>query len=912
MTSLTHPGARWWKIDFHAHSPYSFDFGGLEGQETQTDVTVEQWLLAYMQAGIDGIVVSDHNEHAGIKEARTELKRLQASDHPNYRELTIFPGVEITTHSGYHLLAIFDPQDSEEAVNGVLHQAGYGGARGTSSTTTTKSFHDVCEIIVKAGGLAIPAHAADKWGILTAEQRTLAQIRESGKVIAVELTGTTGIVEAERAGWVPVLGSDAHHLDDATCPPGIIAKYPGSHYTWMKMQKLTLNGVRLALADGRGSTRRSIDEIADPNDVNHHRLERLVLRRGEDSVELPFSPWLNALIGGRGVGKSTLVEMIRLGLDRFDELPNSFLQELLWFSPKKQRPTDERYWSADTEIEVSYTKSNQPYRITWSGKNPHEPRIEVSTDEGWVTGEGSIRDRFPVQIYSQKQIYETAKNPQSLLKIIDAQPSIRHAEWSDEFELLKSEYAEIMQNIATYSVLIESESRLKGELADVNVTFEAIQNRRDSAAARELDALVAADLTHEALEREAVAFESRLRQSLGSIKGLLNAAKASNQGWGPEDRRYGVEELAIRDVESSIHALESSRLEFSKAGPSPRQERIAHLRSNFDEMVVQSGLDATSVNLENQFEHVSAKRSSLEGKLNEINQARVECESLRLKADIVLDKVRAHRKVLTDRRKEFLRGLSLDAKTLKIELFEMADQSNLEKQLREFAQKPDKFEPFFSGPDGAQKVLVSNPKNPLYLKELDQLKLILKQICNAGSNAAALAHHGLVIDGRLATHIMSLDGTSFGIEVDLWFPEDLLRVRYKSADENEYRSLEQGSPGQKTATLLSVILRMSSDPLVLDQPEDDLDNALITDLIVQTLKQIKDRRQVIVVTHNANVVVNADSELVSCLSYGEVPAVAYHGSIQDTEVRDAICRIMEGGEKAFASRYQRLLAYSAN
>ncbi|MBU1065398.1 ABC transporter, partial [bacterium] len=97
------------------------------------------------------------------------------------------------------------------------------------------------------------------------------------------------------------------------------------------------------------------------------------------------------------------------------------------------------------------------------------------------------------------------------------------------------------------------------------------------------------------------------------------------------------------------------------------------------------------------------------------------------------------------------------------------------------------------------------------------------------------------------------------------------------------------------------------EPLVLDQPEDDLDNHLIYDLIVAQLKEIKPNRQIIVVTHNANIVVNGDSENVLALEIksGQTHKVCA-GSLQKSSVRDEICRVMEGGEKAFDLRYKRI------
>jgi DNA repair ATPase RecN len=97
------------------------------------------------------------------------------------------------------------------------------------------------------------------------------------------------------------------------------------------------------------------------------------------------------------------------------------------------------------------------------------------------------------------------------------------------------------------------------------------------------------------------------------------------------------------------------------------------------------------------------------------------------------------------------------------------------------------------------------------------------------------------------------------------------------------------------------------EPLILDQPEDDLDNALIYSLIVQQLRTIKPTRQVIVVTHNPNIVVHGDAEYVLALDFGNGQTwVNTQGGLQEQAVRDKICQVMEGGREAFEKRYRRL------
>jgi predicted ATPase len=94
---------------------------------------------------------------------------------------------------------------------------------------------------------------------------------------------------------------------------------------------------------------------------------------------------------------------------------------------------------------------------------------------------------------------------------------------------------------------------------------------------------------------------------------------------------------------------------------------------------------------------------------------------------------------------------------------------------------------------------------------------------------------------------------------------------------------------------------------VLDQPEDDLDNHLIYSLVVQQIRANKQRRQIIVVTHNPNVVVNGDAEMNHALDLkGGQCRVTQRGSLQNKAMRKEVCDVMEGGRDAFEKRYRRL------
>ena len=87
--SWGYPGARWWRFDFHTHTPASGDYR--EGGVTPAD-----WLIGFMRAGIDCAAVTDHNSGEWVDRLKSELVKLEQQEHPDFRRLHLFPGVEIS------------------------------------------------------------------------------------------------------------------------------------------------------------------------------------------------------------------------------------------------------------------------------------------------------------------------------------------------------------------------------------------------------------------------------------------------------------------------------------------------------------------------------------------------------------------------------------------------------------------------------------------------------------------------------------------------------------------------------------------------------------------------------------------------------------------------------------------------
>ena len=157
---------------------------------------------------------------------------------------------------------------------------------------------------------------------------------------------------------------------------------------------------------------------------------------------------------------------------------------------------------------------------------------------------------------------------------------------------------------------------------------------------------------------------------------------------------------------------------------------------------------------------------------------------------------------------------------------------------------------------------------------------------------------------RMATKITPAGA----LELSLLAPKDVPTFEYRS-DSGTYIAFEDASPGQQATSLIGLLMNLTGGPLVVDQPEDDLDNATISK-VSEALWEAKRSRQLIFVSHNPNLVVIGDAELVVHCDYqdpGQSSAVriAHQGAIDTPEVNRVIADVMEGGERAFSLRKQK-------
>ncbi|MBM3334432.1 hypothetical protein FJY63_07205 [Candidatus Sumerlaeota bacterium] len=573
---------------------------------------------------------------------------------------------------------------------------------------------------------------------------------------------------------------------------------------------------------------------------------------------------------------------------------------------------DDGLLTEDSRFAVVYRKNGARYRVQWSHRGDAEP-IEVEGRNGvWTAEQGEVAQRFPARIYSQKQIFELAKAPLALLRIVDEAPDVDRRSWEERWKEETTRYLALKAKAREIELGLADEPRLRGELEDVRRKMGVFEQAGHAGVLKEYQRRLRQQRAVEEWEKSWADSGERVRELAKEIApahlepALFDLSK-------PEDSDFvekakiplarlqevcgELEKLARRlDEAVSAWTVERDKSEWKRAVTTAIGEYKA-LR----EKLAQEGAGDPSA-----YGELVQRRQMLEGRLKNLESRRKQLDSMRKEAEESLDRLLAVRRELTKRRREFLEKVLRNNPYVRVEVVPYGARETVEIELRSLLQREtggfEKDIGSASEDGGMIGTLYSgNPDAEVIEQRLTNLKLYVRGI------ASGKGDPGQLRDQRFAAHLAKLPPEAFD-RIDMWFPEDSLRVEYSTAANGSgFRSIQEGSPGQKTAALLAFLLSYGDEPIVLDQPEDDLDNHLIYDLIVTQLRNIKQVRQVIVVTHNANIVVNGDAELVAGLAArGGETHQECSGCLQERKVRDVVCAVMEGGREAFEQRYRRI------
>jgi len=901
-------GARWWKFDFHTHTPASDDYG--KGPE-QALLKPREWLLDHMRGGVDCVAVTDHNSGAWIDPLKAALEQLEA-DRPNgFWPLTLFPGLEISVHGGVHVLALLSPETNTSDLDSLLGAVGFAGTKGGSDAVTNKSLVEVVQAIDGAGGLAIPAHVDGPSGVFTAiSGTTLEQVLACTSIFAMEVVDPTRpkpqLYLDRKLAWTEVLGSDSHH------PSG--TRSPGSHFTWIKMGTPSLDGLRLALLDGPLSAQRSDLNADDPNRHASLVLESIEITQARymgraQSFTVQLNPWLNALIGGRGTGKSTLVEFLRIAMRREAEIPEALKADLLKYRTVYANRDDDGVLTKDTRFMVTYRKDHARFRLQWTPSGEVDPIQEERADGTWARVEGDLQQRFPVRIYSQKQIFQLAKAPLALLRIVDDAPKVGRHAWEERWKEEETRFLSLRAKAREIDAGLSEEPRLRGELDDVTRKLAVFES---AGHAEVLNGFQKRQRQQHAVEAWGTSWADsgeRIRQLAGELFPDPLDASALDLG-SPQDA------MLHERAQAAHQSLDAIRLALAELARRT-DEVIARWKLDRDGSAWKLAVDAASRSYEELKKRLAAegagdpaafgefvhRRQTIEQRLKDLVARQQQVVAIRAQADASLGRLLALRRELTGARDEFIKTVLMGNQYVMIRVLPYGATETIEAEFRRLLQLEKGFEKEIGAADGDGLL------GPLYAsgREPAAIEKALEAIRREVGTLALGQPDSAVGRQKLAARLSKLPPEALD-RLDLWFPEDSLDVQYStSSDGRSFRSIQEGSPGQKTAALLAFLLSYGEEPLILDQPEDDLDNHLIYNLIVTQIRDVKQRRQLLVVTHNANIVVNGDAELVVALvaRNGETQQECA-GSLQERKVRETICTVMEGGREAFDQRYRRI------
>ena len=895
------PGSRWWRVDLHTHSPASYDFGK---EKDRLSPDWSRWVEAAQNAGLDAIAVTDHNTATGISKLTQAAGTLK--DVP-----VVFPGVEVTAADGVHLLVLMEPASTQQHVEEFLAQVEIPVSQ--QGEQNARSILSVEQILDKCGddSLIVGAHINAEAGLLQehdGQQRI--EVLRHRNLAAVEVDPGEPVEESWLDGSKREIGrtlsqvwsSDSHSFETL-----------GKRFTWVKMTRPNLEGLRLAMLDGAASLKPATLEV--PGNPNSHAalaIESITVHKAKfigrkSPIQVSFNPWLNAIIGGRGTGKSTLIDFVRKTLHREAELKGSDNSDdgslLDLFSRRMRIPPsrgEEGLLTKETLVEVVYRKNGERFVLSWSHDGSGLPIARLDGDKR-IPEEGDIRERFPVRIYSQKQLFALAQDPNALLSVIDDSETVAGADLNRQIQQRETRYMSLRAEARAAYRQADGLPTVRASLAEVRRKLDILEGGGQAQVLNEYRKRRQQDETWRAVLDAASQSVMWVKDSAADL-----AVADLNLGDNVEDdpagaslmRAYEALKRTVDDLKRGVHETveEASRKldEIDKGADSRKwREAVEASEEKFREASEQ--LAEEGISDPNEYGDLLERAATLEKKIDALESEQVRAKELENEATHTLAEYRSIRQVLSDKRRTFAETSSGDS--IRVEIEEYADSNDLAEELTGILGIER-----FQGDRQQLALRIKSVQDPSWnWDKLDRVVEAMRDLLSGALDSWSTQ------DQRFEAALRKVPPERID-RLALYLPEDAVSVAFKEGSAGDWRPLTQGSPGQQTAALLAFVLGYGSEPIVLDQPEDDLDNTLIYELLVRRLRETKSKRQVIVVTHNANIVVHGDAELVLSLeTFCGQSNIACQGGLQERLIRDEICRVMEGGREAFESRYQRIM-----
>lgn len=867
--------------------------GTYRGQDSQG--TAQEYARALVQKavdlGISVLAITDHNSVRGVPEILAAAEEEEAAIH-------VLPGFELASSEGVHVLCIYPPETGQEQLGRYLREFGIRETE-PSSDPAEKTFVEILAMVRNQGGLTIAAHVTNQGGLfkkLDGQPRMRAW--RDVNLLAVQIPGPVEDLPQE---VLPIIRNRnpeyrrEHPAGDDLAVAVVNAKdiarpedlEDRSATCWIKMSEVSIEGVRQAFLDP-GSRIRLNPKEGKPESEDHTELLAMAWTGGFlDGARIRFNPNLNALVGGRGAGKSTVIESIRavLGLDPVGE-----------DARKAHEGIVRQVLRGGTRISLLVrTCRPAPRRYCIERTLPNPP--VVRDQEGEISNLTPAEILHGIELFGQHEIAELTRSKEKRTRLLD-----RFVQRDDAAPRRRAD-------------LLRDLEKNRRELQDAQTELKQIDERLAALPGLEetLEQFRKAGLENKLREQSLLVREERI---LDSISGRLEPFRECAENLRhelPVDRAF-VSQRALADLpgrailerlnivltelEGSLGTVVSN----IEAILDKADQGIASVRSDWtgrkqsveeEYQAILRGLDKRSVDGE---EFIRLQRSI------------EELRPLRERKAIVQRTVKEH----TERRQSLL----VAWEDFTAEEFRRLDRAakSVNKKLRNRVQ-------IDVAAKGNREPLIDLLRDKVggrlsetierLRKHQDISLAVFVEDCREGTEALQDAY------GIPAGQAENLAGAPPEVLMrveELELPATL-SIRLNTAPSGEppaWQNLEDLSTGQKATAVLLLLLLESEAPLIVDQPEDDLDNRFITEGVVPRMREEKRRRQFLFSTHNANIPVLADAELILGLSaQGEAEsgrakiAQDHTGSIDSRTVRELVEDILEGGKDAFERRRRK-------
>jgi DNA repair ATPase RecN len=869
-------GARFYRCALQVNP---FAYHGRHGKQTAFQNEAE-YNAAIVEAcrvnHIEAIAITDHfrvGDSASLTNAAREAG------------IFVFGGFEASSNDGIHFLCLYGP-DKDSSLERMIGEFGVRNSN-TPSPNGNKNCLELMDCVREQGGITVAAHVAADNGLLaTLEGQPRVNAWKSPDLYACALPGP--ISEAPQNIRFTLKNKDAAHKRERPVAVINASEVNGPEdigeprsSCFIKMSELSVEGLRQAFLDPESRIRLHSDPFPEP----HAEFVAMAWEGGFlEGTRLHFSGNLNVLVGGRGTGKSTVIESLRyvLAIDPIGEEANKAHQGVL-----------KHVLQSGTKVSLlvrSHHPAKHDYTIERTIPNP-----PVVKDENGDILNLSPRDVVPgVEVFGQHEISELTKSREKLTLLLE--------------RFVKRDPNAIAQKAKLRLALERSRSRI----ADVQRELKLIEERLGLLPGLEETQKRFQDAGLEKLlkEKSLLVREERV---LATIKERLAPISTLHQELAellPIDTAF-LSTKALEGLPNSAILLEGATiLDRVKA-------RLQEIAAQIQQALTVADADVLALHVRWD-ERKQAAETTYQALLRELQKSKIDGEEfIRLRRQI--EELRP----LREKKESLTRDLAA-YQTNRLNLLDewtnlqSAEYRALEKAAKRVSRK-------LFGRVRAMVTMGGNrePLETLLREEIggnlaaaldrlttrDILSLLdFAQRCREGSKSL-ISNYGL--PSGTAERIVQAPSDIFMRLEELELPATTkIELNTSSdGDPETWQTIEALSTGQKATAVLLLLLLESEAPLVVDQPEDDLDNRFITEGVVPTMKKEKRKRQFVFSTHNANIPVLGDAELIVGLSTGiqndavQGRSIERHmGSIDMQPVREMVEEILEGGKTAFEMR----------